>query len=112
MCAVIAGAEGWEDIEDFGKMCLDWLQQKGLFQTGLPVHDMISFTTQPHSIPSYSLEEKKIINHINKYIDKYDSNRPFKDLEHNIIRHGPQVSYPAFAMDKEKKRNKETRRNC
>ncbi|ERT10661.1 hypothetical protein O185_23580 [Photorhabdus temperata J3] len=103
MCAVIAGAEGWEDIEDFGKMRLDWLQQKGLFQTGLPVHDtmngaalpftgdydmhdMISFTTQPHSIPSYSLEEKKIINHINKYIDKYDSNRPFKDLEHNVIR--------------------------
>lgn len=86
MCAVIAGAEGWEDIEDFGKMRLDWLQQKGLFQTGLPVHDIISFTIQPHSIPSYSLEEKKIINHINKYIDKYDSNRPFKDLEHNVIR--------------------------
>ncbi|MGV7961714.1 ISAs1 family transposase [Photorhabdus tasmaniensis] len=42
MCAVIAGAEGWEDIEDFGKMRLDWLQQKGLFQTGLPVHDTIA----------------------------------------------------------------------
>ncbi|MFD0705869.1 Insecticial toxin [Photorhabdus luminescens] len=66
------------------------------------MHDMISFTTQPHSVPSNSSEEKKIIDLINKYIAKSDSNRPFEDTEHNVIRHGPQVSYPAFAMDKEK----------
>ncbi|REF28904.1 DDE family transposase [Xenorhabdus cabanillasii] len=39
MCAVIAGAEGWEDIEDFGETYFDWLQQKGLFPTRLPAHD-------------------------------------------------------------------------
>ncbi|SFO11562.1 Predicted transposase YbfD/YdcC associated with H repeats [Xenorhabdus japonica] len=42
MCAIIAGAEGWEDIEDFGKTYLDWLQKKGLFPTGLPVDDTIA----------------------------------------------------------------------
>ncbi|WP_387465141.1 Insecticial toxin [Photorhabdus sp. RM323S] len=66
------------------------------------MHDMISFTTQPHSVPSDSPEEKKIINRINEFIAKSDKKRPFEDIEHNVIRHGPQVNYPAFAMDKEK----------
>ncbi|WP_458736075.1 ISAs1 family transposase [Zobellella taiwanensis] len=42
VCAVIAGAEGWEDIEDFGEVHLDWFQQKGLFPDGVPVHDTIA----------------------------------------------------------------------
>ncbi|WP_107852611.1 ISAs1 family transposase [Oceanimonas marisflavi] len=42
VCAVIAGAEGWEDIEDFGEAHLDWFQSKGLFPNGLPVHDTIA----------------------------------------------------------------------
>ncbi|PHM25170.1 hypothetical protein Xbud_03105 [Xenorhabdus budapestensis] len=42
MCAVLTGAEGWEDIEDFGNMRINWLQEKGFFQTGLPVHDTIA----------------------------------------------------------------------
>ncbi|MDE9484348.1 ISAs1 family transposase, partial [Xenorhabdus bovienii] len=42
MCAVLTGAEGWEDIEDFGNMRCNWLQEKGFFQTGLPVHDTIA----------------------------------------------------------------------
>lgn len=42
VCAVIAGAEGWEDIEDFGEAHLDWFQGKGLFPNGLPVHDTIA----------------------------------------------------------------------
>ncbi|WP_434524765.1 Insecticial toxin [Photorhabdus asymbiotica] len=66
------------------------------------MHDMISFTTQPHSVPSASLEEKRIIDLINRFIAQSDLNRPFEDKEHNVIRHGPQVSYPAFAMDKER----------
>ncbi|MBI6549636.1 Insecticial toxin [Xenorhabdus lircayensis] len=66
------------------------------------MHDMISFTGQPHSVPSASSEEKRIIDLINQYIAKSDINRPFNKIEHNVIRHGPQVSYPAFAMDQEK----------
>ncbi|HIF9084016.1 TPA: ISAs1 family transposase [Photobacterium damselae] len=42
VCAIIAGAEGWEDIEDFGEIHLDWFQQKGLFKGGMPVHDTIA----------------------------------------------------------------------
>ena len=42
VCAVIAGAEGWEDIEDFGEVHIEWLQKKGLFPNGLPVHDTIA----------------------------------------------------------------------
>ncbi|MCZ5028487.1 transposase family protein, partial [Escherichia coli] len=42
ICAVISGAEGWEDIEDFGETHLDFLKQYGEFDTGIPVHDPIA----------------------------------------------------------------------
>lgn len=42
VCASISGAEGWEDIEDFGELHFDWFQSKGLFKNGLPVHDTIA----------------------------------------------------------------------
>lgn len=42
VAAVIAGAEGWEDIEDFGQDNLDWLQEYGDFTNGVPVHDTIA----------------------------------------------------------------------
>ena len=40
--AVISGAEGWEDIEDFGHLKLDWLRQYGGFEEGIPRHDTIA----------------------------------------------------------------------
>ncbi|OEF40944.1 transposase [Vibrio cyclitrophicus 1F289] len=36
---MIAGGEGWEDIEDFGENNLEWLRQYGDFKQGIPVHD-------------------------------------------------------------------------
>jgi predicted transposase YbfD/YdcC len=42
VCASIAGAKGWEDIEDFGDLHFDWFAAKGLFRNGLPVHDTIA----------------------------------------------------------------------
>lgn len=42
ICAVISGAEGWEDIEDFGETHLDFLKQYGDFDHGIPVHDTIA----------------------------------------------------------------------
>ncbi len=42
IAAVIAGAEGWEDIEDFGEDNLEWLRQYGDFKQGIPVHDAIA----------------------------------------------------------------------
>lgn len=40
--AVLSGAEGWEDIEDFGHLKLDWLKQYGAFKAGIPKHDTIA----------------------------------------------------------------------
>ncbi|WP_332630914.1 ISAs1 family transposase [Citrobacter sp. ESBL3] len=42
ICAVISGAEGWEDIEDFGHVHLDFLKLYGEFDHGIPVHDTIA----------------------------------------------------------------------
>ena len=42
ICAVIAGAEGWEDIADFGEDRLDWLRQYGDFEHGAPSDDTIA----------------------------------------------------------------------
>ena len=40
--AVMSGAEGWEDIEDFGHLKLDWLRQYRSFEAGIPKHDTIA----------------------------------------------------------------------
>ncbi|NYY03103.1 ISAs1 family transposase, partial [Escherichia coli] len=46
ICAVISGAESWEDIEDFGETHLDFLKQYGDFENGIPVHDTIAMGCQ------------------------------------------------------------------
>ena len=40
--AVISGAEGWQDIEDFGRDKLDWLRLHRAFKNGIPVDDTIA----------------------------------------------------------------------
>lgn len=40
--AVLSGAEGLEDIEDFGHLKLDWLKKYGTFKEGIPRHDTIA----------------------------------------------------------------------
>jgi predicted transposase YbfD/YdcC len=40
--AVLSGAEGWEDIEDFGHLKLDWLKKYGTFDAGNPRYDTIA----------------------------------------------------------------------
>ena len=42
ICAVIAGAEGWEEIEDFGHDRLTWLQEYADFDNGIPSHDTLA----------------------------------------------------------------------
>ena len=42
ICAVISGAEGWEDIQDFGEAHIDFLKEYGDFENGIPVHDTIA----------------------------------------------------------------------
>ena len=40
--AVMSGAAGWEDIEDFGHLKIDWLRQYRSFEHGIPKHDTIA----------------------------------------------------------------------
>lgn len=42
LCAVIAGAQGWEEIEDFGNAHKNWLSKFLELPNGIPSHDTIS----------------------------------------------------------------------
>ncbi|WP_394201721.1 transposase family protein [Shewanella waksmanii] len=42
VCAVIAGCESWEEIEDLGEFRQDWLKAKRLFENSIPAHDTIA----------------------------------------------------------------------
>lgn len=42
VCAVIAGADEWQEIEDFGHERLEWLKKYGDFDNGIPVDDAIA----------------------------------------------------------------------
>jgi hypothetical protein len=39
LCAVISGAEGWEDMEEYGHAQAEWFQQFLELPHGLPSHD-------------------------------------------------------------------------
>jgi predicted transposase YbfD/YdcC len=39
ICAVIAGADNWEDIEEFGKARIEWFQTILEIPNGIPSHD-------------------------------------------------------------------------
>ncbi len=40
--AIISGAEGWEDIADFGHDQIDWLRKYGEYKNGTPSHHTIA----------------------------------------------------------------------
>jgi predicted transposase YbfD/YdcC len=40
--AILSGAEGWKDIEKFGRHKIDWLRKFRPFETGIPVDDTIA----------------------------------------------------------------------
>lgn len=42
ICGVLSGAEGWEEVEDFGKEHEAWFKQFLLLPNGIPSHDTIS----------------------------------------------------------------------
>jgi len=43
VCAMISGAEGWEDIAAFGRSKLDWLRRFIPLKNGIPSHDCIAY---------------------------------------------------------------------
>ena len=42
ICAVVCGAEGWEDIEAYGRSKLEWLKTFLELPNGIPSHDTVS----------------------------------------------------------------------
>jgi predicted transposase YbfD/YdcC len=42
VCAVLSGAEGWEAIEDYGHIKLEWLRKFVPLANGIPRHDTIA----------------------------------------------------------------------
>jgi predicted transposase YbfD/YdcC len=43
VCAVVSGADGWEEIEQFGQEKLDWLRKFVGLNNGVPSHDCIAY---------------------------------------------------------------------
>lgn len=43
VCAVISGAEGWEQMADFGRSQLNWLRRFIPLTNGAPSHDCIAY---------------------------------------------------------------------
>lgn len=43
VCATLSGAEGWEEIEEFGRSKLDWLRRFVPLKNGVPSHDCIAY---------------------------------------------------------------------
>ena len=41
LCGVMAGAQGWDDIEDWGRGQEGWLRQYLRLRNGIPSHDTI-----------------------------------------------------------------------
>jgi len=41
VCAVVCGAETWEDIEDYGEPRIEWLRRFLALENGIPSHDTI-----------------------------------------------------------------------
>ena len=41
LCGMISGAEGFSELEEFGKERLDWLRQYVPLKHGIPSHDTI-----------------------------------------------------------------------
>ena len=41
VCAVISGAETWEDVEDYGEQKIDWLRRFIGLENGVPSHDTV-----------------------------------------------------------------------
>ena len=39
LCAVICGAESWNEIEDYGNAKIDWLERFLYLLNGIPSHD-------------------------------------------------------------------------
>lgn len=82
----------------------DW-RQRG-FTGDYDMHDMISFHAGgggPFTPLVGSPGERQIMNAINLAVAKVDPQRPFDEITHNVVRHGPQVNFVSYMKDRERR---------
>ncbi|UVE69371.1 hypothetical protein L2Y90_21835 [Burkholderia pyrrocinia] len=74
-----------------------------LFTGDYDMHDMLTFrgSGPPHTPLVGSADERQVIDSINRAVAAVDPNRPFDDIDHNVVRHGPQVNFVSYMMDHE-----------
>ena len=53
VCAVVSGAEGWSDIEEFGRTKLEWLRRYVPLANGVPVDDTIARIISAWSVSGF-----------------------------------------------------------
>ena len=58
VCAVLSGAEGWCDIEEFGRTKLDWLRRYVPLANGIPVDDTIARIISALSVKGFLSDTK------------------------------------------------------
>jgi hypothetical protein len=70
------------------------------FSGDYDMHDLLSFSGagRPAIVPSQSLREQEIVDAINQAVAAVDPARPFNEVEGRVIRHGPQVNFPAYSL--------------
>ncbi|PMS35204.1 hypothetical protein C0Z20_18980 [Trinickia symbiotica] len=80
--------------------------EKAVITGDYDAHDMLMMKGAggPHSVVSESTEEAFVREAVNTAVAAVDPHRA--GLEHLVVRHGPQVNYPAFAMSRERMRDK------
>ena len=80
----------------------DW--QRKAFTGDYDAHDIITFrgAGRPRTVLAGSLEEKLIIDCINREVAMDDMHRPFAVRQHNVVRHGPQVNFLSYMTHHEK----------
>ncbi len=80
--------------------------EKAVITGDYDTHDMLVMKGAggPHSAVSESAEEAFVREAVNAAVAAVDPHRA--GPEHRVVRHGPQVNYPAFAMSKERLRDR------
>ena len=95
VCAVVSGAEGWSDIEEFGHTKLEWLRRYVPLANGIPVDDtiarIISALSGQFVGPRFGLPPMGMLRP-----DERQSNA-FHPVEHRCIARGS-VSIAVFAI--------------
>ena len=57
---MIAGSQGWEEIEEFGRDKLDWLRKVLVFIGFLPYYALLKTTYTPSKVATNSFAQNRL----------------------------------------------------